>query len=64
MNFHRRHLNWLPNWQLKKQGGALILQKAVRGWGGSGFSQKNLHASLDLLNEPNFGGVLLAGHYL
>ncbi len=32
--------------------------------GGSELFQKNLDASLDLLNEPNFGGVLLAGHYL
>jgi hypothetical protein len=47
----------------KKKGGALILLRALRGWGVGGFFSKNLHASLfndDLSNEPNFGQIYLA----
>ena len=51
---------------VKKQGDALIFLRALTGWGtgAHGFFPKNLRASLfndDLLNEPNFGRIHLAG---
>ncbi len=36
----RPYLNWLPNCQFQNQGGALILQRARRGWGTGGFFKK------------------------
>jgi hypothetical protein len=48
---------------IKKQGVALILLRALRGWGQVDFS-KNLRASLFndyLSNEPNFSRIHLAG---
>ncbi len=56
----------LYNCQLKKKGGALILQRDLGGWGAAGIFG-TFSASLfneDLSNEHNFGRIHLAGKYL
>jgi hypothetical protein len=58
---HCAHLNWLPNWQLKKRRRSNTLQRSQRMGGGQN-SLKNLRASS--LNETNFSPIHLAVQYL
>ncbi len=61
MNFHHRHINWLPNWQLKNK------EALFKEYGGGWFFPKNLRVSLFnevLSKKPNSGQIHLAGQYL
>jgi hypothetical protein len=57
----------LASLAIKKQGGALIIYRALRGWGGGQHLLKNLRASpfnKDLSHETTFNPIHLAGQYL
>jgi hypothetical protein len=63
MNFHRRHLNWLPNWQLKSRRRSNTLKGSQR-MGGRQNYLKNLRTSSfnkDLSNETKCWDVYKVG---
>ncbi len=64
MNIHRRHLNCciLGICILKKQGGVLILERALKRMGGGLIFLKTFRDTLfnvGLSNKPNFAGQYL-----
>jgi hypothetical protein len=66
MNILHSYLNCctIINWKTRKRSNTV---RALRGWGAGGFFKKTFRTSLfneDLLTEPNFSRIHLAGQYI